>query len=137
MVNELLLFESNLKLTCCISLGFNLFKLHNKNNYISVSLKGEYEIKNGMQKVSNKGGNTSLTRGSLYMYIEKKLNKNLKFLKKKLLNNLNKTYNRIIFFFKIDHIQTNSEIQMMSSIRLNHVNVNQVIIFTAIWLCNA
>lgn len=48
MVNEFLFFEFNLKFICCISLGFNLFKLYDKNNYISVLLKGEYEIKNGM-----------------------------------------------------------------------------------------
>lgn len=68
--------------------------------------------------------------GSLYMYIG-----GGKEWKEVFWKNLDKAYYRIIL--NNNHIQTNREIQMISSIRLNHVNVKQIIMINVIWLCNA
>lgn len=56
-------------------------------------------------------------------------------MKRVFFENVEKAYKRIIL--NNNHIQTNREIQMISSIRLNHVNVKQIIMINVIWLCNA
>lgn len=56
-------------------------------------------------------------------------------MKRVFFENLEKAYKRIIL--NNNHIQTNREIQMISSIRLNHFNVKQIIMINVICLCNA